>query len=556
MTSAAELSHQEKLRRIPFFSGLPAAMIEDLARQLRLERYRNGEVVFSEGSPGDSLYFIETGQVKVSIGSGRDERIINYLGPGNFFGEMAVLLNQRRTATVTVVIDADLWVLRKADLNALLDRYPTAALQIIEELSRRLTESIRRPLRPNTWKRVAVLGDEPWELAGALMDLTGECVALLDLSGADLAQHVKYLPVELPVVSVSPQASAQTVAERMGVLAAAHDRVLVVLPHVGCEAAAKAVQLCEIVILIETPPNDWITLLAAPKIWYITQDRQDIERAARRLAQRVVGLALSSGGARGIAHVGVLKVLEREHIPIDMLAGTSAGALFGALYAIGRSIEEIEEFALNFHKNLKVWKLLDLSLLPRTGIIRGKRFLEYLDNIYQQAIFEQLNLPFYVVAADVVTGEEIIFDTGSVAEAVRASTSMVGLLMPHEVDHRYLIDGGAVNPLPASVLADRGADVILASRAVPTMEEEKEYRHGARYSGGLDVMALFSNFQSIMEREIIKNRLGSVDVMIAPRVEAYRPTDYRQAAALIRLGEEAAERALPEIRKQLAPDIR
>lgn len=556
MKSAAELSHQEKLRRIPFFGGLPAEMIEELAGRLQLERYRNGEVVFTEGSPGDSLYFIESGQVKVSLGSGRDERIINYLGPGNFFGEMAVLLNQRRTATVTVVIDADLWVLRKADLSSLLDRYPTAAIQFIEELSRRLTDSIRRPVKHNTWKRVAVLGDEPWELAGALMGLTGERVALLDLSGADLAQHVKYLPVTLPIESMSPQASAQHVAERMGVLADAHDRVLVVLPHLGCEASAKAVQLCEVVILIETPPNDWITLLAAARLWYITQDRQDIERAARRLARRVVGLALSSGGARGIAHVGVLKVLERERIPVDMLAGTSAGALFGALYAAGRSLDDIVEFALSFHKMLKVWKLLDLSLLPRTGIIRGRRFLAYLEDVYHKTIFEQLNIPFYVVATDVMTGEEIVFDTGSVAEAVRASTSMVGLLTPHQVDHRHLIDGGAVNPLPASVLADRGADVIIASRAVPTMEEEREYRHGANDSSGLDVMALFSNFQSIMEREIIQNRLGCVDVMIAPRVEAYRPSDYRQAAALIRLGEEAAERALPDIRRHLAPEAK
>jgi predicted acylesterase/phospholipase RssA len=110
--------------------------------------------------------------------------------------------------------------------------------------------------------------------------------------------------------------------------------------------------------------------------------------------------------------------------------------------------------------------------------------------------------------------------------------------------------------MPASVLADRGADVIIASRTVPTMEEEKEYRRGASDSAGLDIPALMSNFQSIMERAIIQHRLGSVDVMIAPRVEAFRPTDYRPAAALIRLGEEAAERALPYIKQQLAPDAR
>jgi NTE family protein len=556
MSSASLLSHEDKLRRIPFFSGLPTAMIEDLAGQLRHECYRQGEVVFPEGSVGDSLFFIESGQVKVSVGAGREERILNYLGPGNFFGEMAVLLNQRRTATVTVVIDADLWVLRKTNLSSLLDRYPSAAIQIIEELSRRLTDTIRRPVKRDTYNLVAVVGDEPWELAGALMDLTGEEVALLDLSGADLAQSVKYLPVALPVESLPPQATAQEVAERMGVLADAHDRVFVVLPPGLCEAGAKAVQLCEVVILLEQPPCDWIQNLSPANVWHIAQERADIERAARRLARRVVGLALSSGGARGLAHVGVMKVLERERIPIDMLAGTSAGAMFGALYAAGRSIESIIEFALSFHKMLNVWNLLDLSLLPRTGIVRGRRFLSYLKDLYQDATFEQLSIPFFVVAADVLTGEEIVFSSGPISEAVRASTSMVGLLMPHRVDKRFLIDGGAVNPLPASVLADRGADVIIASRTVPTMEEEKEYRRGASDSAGLDIPALLSNFQSIMERGIIQHRLGSVDVMIAPRVEAFRPTNYRPAAALIRLGEEAAERALPDIKQQLVPIAR
>ncbi len=545
----------ERLRRIAFFRSLPFAVVADLAMRLRHEHYRQGDVVFVEGSLGDSLYFIESGQVRISTGSGGHERVLNYLGPGNFFGEMAVLLNQRRMATVTVVIDADLWVLRKTDLESLLDKYPAVALQITEELSRRLTDTIKKPVKDDIYTRVAVFGDEPWVLAEALMRLTGERVALLDVSGANLAQHSKYLPVELAVESVSPHVTAQEVVEKMSQMAGMCDRILVWLPPEGFKACVKAAQLCEAIVLIDTPLYGWLNQLALKPRWHIAQNLAEIERVARHLTRRVVGLALSSGGARGLAHVGVLKVLKREGIPIDMIAGTSAGALVGGLFAAGRSIEMITDFALNFHKQLNVWNLLDLAVPPRTGLVRGQRFLKYLRDLYQDAVLEQLEIPFYAVAADILTGEEIVLDRGSLADAVRASTSIVGILMPHRLNDRYLIDGGAVNPLPASVLADRGANIIIASRVIPTMEEEKEYRRASRGSGQMDLIALVSNFQSIMEREIIQHQQSRVDVIITPRVAAYRPTDYRYAAELISLGEEAAERALLAIRARLSPSI-
>jgi len=555
MSGAPLPAQLERLRRIPFFRNLPFAVMAELATRLRYEHYCQGEVVFVEGSLGDSLYFIESGQVKISTGRGSSERILNYLGPGNFFGEMAVLLNQRRMATVTVVIDADLWALRKADLELLLDKYPAIALQITEELSRRLTDTIQEPVKEDTYTPVGVFGDEPWVLAEALTRLTGERIALLDISGANLAQQDKYLPVKLTIESVSPRATAQEVTEKMGQLADAHDRVFVWLPPEGFEACVKAAQLCEAIVLIDTQAYGWISQLAPKPVWYVTQTLPEIERIARRLARRVVGLALSSGGARGLAHVGVLKVLHREGIPVDMLAGTSAGALFGGMFAAGRPIEAIVDFALNFHKQLSIWNLLDLAVPPRTGLIRGQRFLRYLQDLYEGVTIEQMDIPFYAVAADVLTGEEIVLDSGSLADAVRASTSMVGVLIPHQIGNRYLIDGGAVNPLPASVLAERGANVIIASRVIPTMEEEKEYRRGSRGSGQMALIALVSNFQSIMEREIIQHRQDCVNVMITPRVAAYRPTDYRRAAELIRLGEEATERALPTIRAQLSPQV-
>jgi NTE family protein len=555
MSDVSHLSEQERLKRIPFFSSLPAPMFSELVTRSRYEHYRQGEVIFVEGSLGDSLYFIESGQVKISVRTAAGERILNYLGPGNFFGEMAILLNQRRSATVTVVIDADLRVLRKSDLDALLEKYPVAALQITRELSRRLTDTIQKPVKEDIYNLVTVVGDEPWRLAAGLARLTGERVVLLDLAGANLAENQRYLPGEIAVESISDSLTGQEVVEKVSVLADTYDRVLVSIKPEACESGAKAVQLAKVTILIEMPPCPWIEELFPTPVWHIVDSPQEVERAVRRLARRLVGLALSSGGARGIAHVGVLRVLEREGIPIDMIAGTSAGALFGGLYAAGCSIEAIDELARDFHKALSVRNLLDIALVPRTGLIRGRRFRTYLEKLFGGISFEELGIPFYAVAADVMTGEEVDFDKGSVADAVRASTSIVGLLMPHQIGDRYLIDGGAVNPLPVSVLAARGAHIIVASRAIPTMEDEIEHRRASRSGASMSIPAVLTNFQSIMEREIIKNRLSEVDVIIAPRVETYTAMDYRQAAAFIRLGEEAAERAIPDIKRKLSPGI-
>ena len=143
--------------------------------------------------------------MKISVGSGSDERILNYLGPGNFFGELAVFLDQRRTATVSVVIDADFWVLRKADLDALLEQYPENALKISHELSRRLTDTIQRPTRDERFSLVSVVGQTPWRLALSLVNLTGKSVVLFDLTGVNLAEQIDGdLPERLSIQQAPP----------------------------------------------------------------------------------------------------------------------------------------------------------------------------------------------------------------------------------------------------------------------------------------------------------------------------------------------------------------
>ena len=141
---------EDSLQRFPFFRGLPPDVVSAVAAKLHCVRYKHGEVVIVEGSVGNSLYVIESGQVKVSNGSGPDEKIICYLGPGDIFGEMALLLNQRRAASVTVVSDADFWELRKADFFEVLKEYPSLVVHLSREFARRMVWALsKQPIQIN-----------------------------------------------------------------------------------------------------------------------------------------------------------------------------------------------------------------------------------------------------------------------------------------------------------------------------------------------------------------------------------------------------------------------
>ena len=155
---------EESLQRIPFFSSLSTDTLSAIAARLQKRRFEHGQVIFTENSLGHTMYLIESGQVQVSVaqGEGQPEKIINYLGPGNFFGEMALLLNQRRSATLTVTLDAELWALRKTDLDELLVDHPEIAVQITRELSRRLSDVVTDVKKRVGHGLVAVSGDGAW----------------------------------------------------------------------------------------------------------------------------------------------------------------------------------------------------------------------------------------------------------------------------------------------------------------------------------------------------------------------------------------------------------
>jgi len=266
-----------------------------------------------------------------------------------------------------------------------------------------------------------------------------------------------------------------------------------------------------------------------------------------------IGLALGSGAARGLAHIGVLEVLEKEGIPIDMIAGTSAGALVGALYAQGKDASLIK----NLVQDLS-WKrlasMVDLTL-PKTGFISGKKIKDQLELIFGGDLkFSDLGIPLACVATDIMTGEEIVLDQGSVLEGVRASISIPGIFTVVKLGGRYLVDGGLVNPVPVSILKKMGANFIIAVNVIPDIRDRTRPggKKGVEDFKEPNVISVIMQSIYIGAHALTKASLEGADVAIQPQIAHIGHFDFHQVQECIWQGEVATQGSIPEIKRKLA----
>ncbi|GAB4534839.1 MAG: hypothetical protein Kow0063_18370 [Anaerolineae bacterium] len=541
---------ENRLRLIPLFRDLPGGSLKSIATRLKRVRYPQGAVIFREGEAGDAMYLVESGQLEVAIVAGDKEQSLAYLGPGNFVGEISLLLGQPRSATLKVVIDAELWVLRKQDLEELLAEYPSIALHFTRELGQRLVTTSHQVSPPRKTPITSVWGDYWYELLLALANHTEGSVGIVPLIGS-LPPMGRFsffdvitskAGVELIEVGLTAEALTEDLSREVGNF----DHVLVILPRHASVAAHKALDLSDYTVSFGPPPK-WVQNdVPGDRLLKCDNSSETVQRIARRLTDRTVGLALSSGGSRTIAHIGVVRVLREAGIPIDMIAGSSGGALFGALIAAGWSDQEMVQFARNL-KHVNNWRNWDFNLPPRAGLIKGRRARDLIEGWLDGRHFSDLELPFYVVATDISTGEEIVFDSGPVSDAVRASISIPGVADPWAYDNRFLVDGAVVNPMPASVLYKRGAKIIIGSSVVRFADDPSQ----PKFTQMPNFLQIISRIISSAETEQIKAQLPLVDVLIHPAVFVDHALDFSEADTLIALGEEAARRELAACERKL-----
>lgn len=248
-----------------------------------------------------------------------------------------------------------------------------------------------------------------------------------------------------------------------------------------------------------------------------------------------IGLALGGGFARGIAHIGVLKVLEEARIPIRVIAGTSVGALIGACYCSGLSPDEMQQVAHNTRfTSFARWTL------SRCGFASNDRMIAYLTRTLKCKTFEELRIPLGVTATDFNSGEPVVFHSGSVIDPVRASCAYPGMFLPVEIRGRYLVDGMLSHPVPSRPVRDMGADRVIAVHLKGTWSQKGAPRHLLEVIG--QSFAIAQDAMSSIWR-------GAADIVIEPDVAGYAYDDFKRADDLIRVGEAAMRAALPEVRK-------
>ncbi len=604
-----------------------------------------GDVLFRQGDPGDALFVLLSGQVRLTRNENGNERQIALLGRrGDTIGEMSLLTGSARPVTARVEKEAEFLVLDRREFEIVLKDNPQVALPLARQLSEQLAQSSRLGRAPpprhrlfafftplpgpdrvvlainlgmslleQSRQRVLVvdIADQPEDRLSPALGLGGEDdrgvhpedfhspeslgrlirrhVSGLEflILAADLLEEKLYSHL-YPLVTALGQGWDHVIVvlggklTRVGrVFAEEADRVLVACPPPPVQSA-KALCL-ELESFVPPAQIDRVELRAEAQVrrnrpghfkipWSIGFGRRclseghpflpaeeanthrALDRMARHLASLRIGIAMGSGAALGYSIIGILRVLERNGIYPDLIAGSSMGALIGSFYAAGKDTEELERIALSITK-AKLWSLIDFGL-PWQGIVLGREVLKFLKSILGDATFDELRLPFACASTDINTGAERVLRHGGVAEAVRASLSLPFFFQPYLHQGRFLVDGGLVNPVPSSIARAMGADVCLAVN-ITTKPEVKQFpgfkgpRTALDRLKGPHIFKVMAKTLYTMQYGIARTGAQDADVVLAPDLSDFTWMEFHRAREIIRAGEENAEHMLPKIKSFL-----
>jgi NTE family protein len=634
------------LASLPIFSFFSRAELAAAEPQFTEVTFPKNEAVVRIGEPGDIFYVVLDGELEVWDASD-PPRQTGTLRSGDYFGEMALLQEGKRTATVTVARRARLIAIDKPAFDRLFLRNPKAIEYFARVLSKRLAgvtraERIRRATTPiAVGSRAGLKGETvvAHTLALLLKQLTGTEVAYIEVRPS----HEAPLPTVLDLVSgdlereprrwAPPNEGGRPTTLKMA-LPADRDRagyadmmvnmvaklsesfsflvfdlgshtpglidsapafadVFVAIVDRGDEDPGipnldvRSIKLHRVVNLFNptSPPIPingsepfvipYSSLLSKPSAeasMYIAEHPRSapalpLYRLAHKLLGVSIGVALGGGAAFGLAHLGVLKVLDEAGIPIDLVAGCSQGSIVAIGYAAGLPVNEMIEIARQLGTRRNFLLASDPTFFLKPGILSGQRFVTIMRPYLKgKETFEQLLLPCRTVATDIQTGERVAIGSGRLETAYRASSSVPMVLAPLREGERVLVDGGVADPVPAEVTAEMGADITIAVNVVPPMKRGVEtvlssfYRrmnvfNPLSYLGDAqDMPNLFDivmNSLQILQYELGNFKAISADVLINPDLSDFTWIEYYRADELIDRGAEAAHKALPLIRKAI-----
>jgi NTE family protein/lysophospholipid hydrolase len=592
------------LAGIPLLAPLDQAARGELARELEPVSVAAGEVIFRQGDAGDGLYLVVSGRLRISVAAGGGERVLYDLGRDAVVGEIALLSGQPRSATVRAVRDSDLLLLRVSSFRSLVERIPA----LLVEMTRLLVDRLLTVDRLLALERPEV----PPPVAGTI------AVTAAGQGAGTAAMVAEWLVAQLARTGSVIQLDADAVARQLGPGAAQrapgdpgraeltgwlhaverdHDHViyrpdaqdtawsrlclsqsdLVLLaasagddPSIGpveARALATGSLRCELVLLHPVWPSGtarWLKDRPVADHHHLRAGRPgDVGRLARMITGTACGLVLGGGGARGLAHLGVIRALEEAGVPIDVVGGTSMGAIMAGLCARGMDDAERVRRVLNIARH---GRRLLTPTLPLIALSSGRHVDRILADNLSAVPIEDLLLRFFCISANLTRAEEVIHERGPLWSAVRASLALPGIYPPVYAGGDLLVDGGTLDNVPIGPMRGRvGHGRIVAVDVSPEVEP---LTAAAPFETGLsgwrvlghrlnpfapprpvpsvvDILSRSTGLSQVRHRRAALDG-DRVDLLLRPPVAGVGTLDFKGAITLVDIGYRHAAQALSE----------
>jgi NTE family protein len=547
---------------MPLLAHIPPAGLDRIAASLVWMGLPGGTALVEAGEAGDEAFLVLSGLLAVRAPDGRP---LARIGAGDTVGEMALLSGGRRSATVVALRDCEVAALPAAAFRAAAVEDPAVALAFARATAERLAATTAGAAPAARARSLALVPLGPGvDVAGFAVDLV-DALALLgrvelvwEARGAGQPTewfHAIEARNDFVVYAAEHRPTAWTrlcvrQADALLLLARGEEAAAEVHALEGCATAATRSEL----VLLHNGgigrgrAGDWRRRLPGVSVHHVTC-AADAARVARLVTGRAVGLVLSGGGARGFAHLGVVRALRESGVPIDAVGGTSMGAIMGAGVAAGWEPDEmLERFRRAFVDSNP---LADFTL-PLVSLVAGREVGGRLRREFQQADIEDLPLPFYCVSANLSAGRVEVHDSGPLWRALRASVAIPGVLPPVLARGDVLVDGGVMNNLPVDVMQSRGRGRVIgvdvgADRAFRSDLDEADlpslwecWRSRRRRPG---ILQILWRCGMVGSAQASATQRDQADILLRPPLESVDLLDWRAFRRAVEIGYRSAVEA-------------
>lgn len=561
------------LRNVPVLAGLSDELLEQLAAQITERHFNAGEWVLREGDVADSLFIVRSGRIEV-IDEGPPESLIRVLRRGEVLGELALLREGTRSASARARRDAQLLELGRAPFEELIRQAPSFALGLTRAMGAQLAASRMPVFAAAPPRTVAVVGMDDGapvaEVAEALADALAGHESIARLRAGDLAtidRAERGFDRVLMCCSSVPHDEWTDLCVRE-----AHLVLAVTSGAIGPAWAGRthSLQGCELLVLGPAVSATTLQELQPRQVQVVSlraQRKAAMEAMARRIAGRSLGIVLSGGGARALAHLGVLEELRAQGLQFDRIAGVSLGSLVAAGTAAGFSAEALRE---SFERSFVKTNPSRDFVPPAYSLIRGSKTRKLIREAFGERRIEELPLRFFSVSCDLVAREPVLHRVGPVVDAVYPSLAIPGIFPPVATrEGRLLVDGGVLDNLPVAAMARTGEGPVIAVDVTGRMGHftNGHRRHLPRLGrtarraltgGAVEIPLLGETIVrsvTVGSTDTVTAARLHADVVITPPVEGIALMDWKALPRVIEIGRRAAREALsahPDLLDQFA----